>query len=68
LLEIGQKHQIAPSLIHKWKEEFFEKAHTVFESNKENQEQDRKMKHYEHVIAKITTQNDFLEKVLAVTR
>jgi putative transposase len=68
LVEISKEQNLAPSLLHKWKEEFFEKAHTIFEVGKDETDKDRKMKHYEHVIAKITTQNDFLEKVLAVTR
>ena len=68
LLEVGKKHNITPSLIHKWKEHFEQKASTVFNIGKEEQEMDRKIKHYEHVITKITTQNDFLEKVLAVAR
>jgi putative transposase len=67
-IESSKKHDIAPSLIYKWRDEFLEKAHTAFEVNKEDQVMDRKLKHYEHVIAKITTQNDFLEKVLAVTK
>ncbi len=68
LVDISKEQNLAPSLLHKWKEEFFEKAHIVFEKNQDNAEIDRKMKHYEYIITKITTQNDFLEKVLAVTR
>ena len=67
-LEASKKHDIAPSLIYKWRDEFLEKAHAVFEVSKEDKEIDKKIKHYEHVIAKITTQNDFLEKILAVTK
>lgn len=44
------------------------KVATLFETNKDESEKDKKMKHYEYVIAKLTTQNDFLEKVLAVAR
>jgi transposase len=67
-LEASKKYAIAPSLVYKWRDEFLEKAHTAFEVSKEDKEIDRKVKHYEHIIAKITTQNDFLEKVLAVTK
>lgn len=68
LVDISKEQNLAPSLIHKWKEEFLSKAHSVFEVGKDESDKDRKMKHYEHIITKITTQNDFLEKVLAVTR
>lgn len=67
-LEASKKHNIAPSLVYKWQEEFLSKASTIFETNKTEAEKDRKMKHYEHVIAKITTQNDFLDKILTATR
>lgn len=68
LVDISKEQNLAPSLIHKWKEEFIEKAGTIFENKNEENEDKRKIRHYEHVITKITTQNDFLEKVLAVTR
>ena len=67
-LEASKKHEIAPGLIYKWRDEFLAKASTVFETNKDESEKDKKVRHYEYVIAKLTTQNDFLEKVLAVTR
>ena len=67
-LEASKKHEIAPSLIYKWQDEFLAKASTLFETGKDESEKDKKVKHYEYVIAKLTTQNDFLEKVLAVTR
>ena len=68
ILEISKIHNLTPSLVHKWKEHFLSQASTVFDQSKENQEQERKIKQYEHVISKITTQNDFLEKVLLVVR
>ena len=67
-VEIGKKYEIALSLIYKWRDEFLAQASTLFETNKGESEKDKKVKHYEYVIAKLTTQNDFLEKVLAVTR
>lgn len=67
-IEASKKYEIAPGLIYKWRDEFLEKAPTVFETNKDESEKDRKVRHYEYVIAKLTTQNDFLDKVLAVTR
>ena len=68
LVDISKEQNLAPSLIHKWKEEFLVKAHSIFETNKDESNKDRKMKHYEHIISKLTTQNDFLDKVLATTR
>lgn len=67
-LEAGKKHEITPSLIHKWQNSFLDKAPAVFDTNKDESEKDKKIKHYEHIITKLTTQNDFLEKVLAVAK
>jgi transposase-like protein len=67
-LEASKNNNIAPSLVYKWQEEFLAKALHVFATQKGDTEKDKKLRHYEHVISKITTQNDFLEKVLAVTK
>jgi hypothetical protein len=42
--------------------------YTVYETKSEDLETVRKIQKYEHVIAKLTTQNDFLDKVLAQLR
>jgi transposase-like protein len=68
LLEASKQHNIVPSLLHKWKDQFLGSAHTIFEQSGIETEQDRKLKKCEHVIAKLTTQNDFLDKVLASLR
>jgi len=67
-LEAGKKYAITPSLIHKWQDSFLEKASSVFDTNKDESEKDKKIRQYEYVITKLTTQNDFLEKVLAVAK
>ncbi len=67
-LEAAKKHEIAPSLIYKWRDEFLEKAPQVFETDKDESEKDKKLKTYEHVIMKMTTQNDFLERILATLK
>jgi transposase-like protein len=67
LQEVCTEHSIVPSLVHKWKERFIKDAHTIFE-DPASTEVDKKVAKYEHVIAKLTTQNDFLEKVLSVTK
>ena len=63
-VNIGRDNKITPSLIYRWKDEFIQKSGRVFESNTVENEKDRKIKKYETVIAKLTTQNDFLDKVL----
>lgn len=68
VVEASQKHQITPSLIHKWRDAFLQKAHLAFEENQVESGKDKKIKRYEYVITKLTTQNDFLEKVLTVTK
>lgn len=67
-LEAAKKYELAPSLVYKWRDEFLAKASSVFETNTTESEKDKKVKHYEYIITKLTTQNDFLEKVLAVTK
>jgi len=67
-LEAAKKYDLAPSLVYKWQDEFLAKAATVFDTNKVETEKDKKVKHYEYIITKLTTQNDFLERVLAVTK
>jgi transposase-like protein len=65
--EVCTEHTIVPSLIHKWRERFMKDAHTIFE-DPTSRALDKKVDRYEHVIAKLTTQNDFLERVLLVTK
>ncbi len=67
-LEASKQNSLAPSLVYKWQEWFNQKAHEVFEVNKGEVEKDKKIKNYEHIISKLTTQNDFLAKVLAVAK
>jgi putative transposase len=68
VIEIGKKYEITPRLIYEWKEVFLEKSKKIFDTKNVESSKDKKIKHYEHVISKITTQNDFLEKVLAVMK
>jgi transposase len=68
VLEISKKEDIAPSLIHSWKDQYLAESHKAFEKSTDETEKDNKIRKYEHVIAKLTTQNDFLEKVLTVTK
>ena len=68
VLEVSREHELSLSLIHKWKDHFLAKAATIFANKHEDNEDRRKIKKYEHVIAKLTTQNDFLDKVLTTLR
>ncbi len=67
-LEVSREHELSPSLIHKWKEHLLTEVSMVFVGKKEDAEDKRKLKKYEHVIAKLTTQNDFLDKVLTTLK
>jgi len=68
VLEISREHELSPSLIHKWKDHFLAEAAMVFTSTKEDNEDRQKIKKYEHIITKLTTQNDFLDKVLTTLK
>jgi transposase-like protein len=68
VLEVSREHELSPSLIHKWKDHFLAEASVVFAGKKEDQGDRQKIRKYEHVIAKLTTQNDFLDKVLTTLK
>jgi len=62
--EIARKYELSPTVLDRWLKQFLSQAPQVFESKNQETEKDKKIKKYEHVITKITTQNDFLERVL----
>jgi transposase len=62
--EVARKYQLSPSLLAKWRDQFLENADKAF-GTEADKAQAKKIKKYEHIITKITTQNDFLERVLA---
>jgi transposase-like protein len=66
--EAAAKHNIVPSLIHKWQTHFLSKAEHIFDTPREETAKEKQLTRYEHVIGKLTTQNDFLERVLAVMK
>lgn len=68
VLEVSRDYDLSTSLIHKWKDHFLKEAAGVFINNNSTSEEQKKIKHYEHVIAKLTTQNDFLDKVLTTLK
>lgn len=63
--ESCRKYGLAPSLLSTWKDMFTKNAVKVFETDRTENEKDSKIKKFEYVIGKLTTQNDFLEHVLA---
>lgn len=65
--ELCKKHNIQTPLLYRWRDEFIKNAASVFKKQPETLESE-KIKNYEHIIAKLTTQNDFLDKVLAIVR
>ena len=67
-LEVSREQELSPSLIHKWREHFLGEAATLFSGKKEDNDDRQKIKKYEHVIAKLTTQNDFLDRVLTTLK
>jgi transposase-like protein len=68
ILEVSKKENLAPSLIATWKDQYLAESYKAFEKSSDETEKDLKIRKYEHVITKLTTQNDFLEKVLLVTK
>jgi transposase-like protein len=68
LLEATKKYDVVPSVIQRWKDRVLDEAHKLFEDKAAESDKDKKIKRYEHIITKITTQNDFLERVLEVTK
>ena len=61
--QICSEHGIAYSLLVTWKDSFLRNAHKAFGKQEESLELE-KIKKLEYVISKLTTQNDFLDKVL----
>lgn len=68
VLEVSREHEIGPSLIHKWKDYFLAEAAIVFAGKAEDKADQQKIRKYEQVITKLTTQNDFLDKVLTTLK
>lgn len=64
IVSVAKQYNITPRVIYLWKDDFTKKAVNVFETKRGESEKDKKIKKYEHVISKLTTQNDFLDKVL----
>lgn len=64
LIRTAQKYELSPTVLTRWKDEFLKKASIVFKKDTDELKTEQKIQKYESVIAKLTTQNDFLEKVL----
>ena len=62
--EIARKHDISPSLVSRWLDQAMKTGGTLFDRTESDKTKDKKLKYYEQVISKLTTQTDFLEKVL----
>lgn len=68
ILETSREHNLSTSLIHKWKDQFLKDSAAAFRTDTSQRSDQEKIRKYEHVIAKLTTQNDFLEKVLTTLK
>ena len=68
VLETSREHDIGPALIHKWRDQFIKQSSLVFTSTTADHVEQKKITRYEHIIAKLTTQNDFLDKVLTTLK
>lgn len=64
ITELCRDEDLVPGVIYSWRDQIIASSHLLFNTNKSQNESDEKIKKYEHVIAKLTTQNDFLDKVL----
>jgi transposase-like protein len=64
MVEICKKYQLSPSVLERWRNQFLNNIDKAF-GTQADKEQTKKIQKYEHIITKLTTQNDFLERVLA---
>ncbi len=67
LSELGQKYELAPTQISKWKKEFLANAESIFDNGTKSpkseaeEEKDRFLK----TIGQLKVENDFLKKALS---
>ena len=70
--EIGRRHKLNPTLVHKWKKEAIERMASVFETGRtgggdDSQRADRESELLREV-GQLTLENDFLARGLARSR
>jgi transposase-like protein len=64
ITELCRDEDLVPGVIYAWRDQIITSSHLLFNTNKTENETDLKLKKYETTIAKLVTQNDFLDKVL----
>ena len=62
-VEIANAIGCHPTILKEWKERFLEGAPKIFETKKVGDEKVKRIEALEHLIGKLTVQNDFLKKV-----
>jgi transposase len=63
LMEASQEYGIKDTVLSRWKQEFIERAGTVFEQSKPNG-QEKEIAELERIIGRLTIQLDMAKKVL----
>ncbi len=59
ITELSRDEDLVPGVIYLWRDQLITSSYLLFNTNKSQNESDEKIKKYEHIIAKHTTQNDF---------
>lgn len=62
------RHGISASVLHRWRKQFLENAHTVFDQPKRKQkpEKSESPEYLKRIIGDITVENEILKKALSV--
>ena len=64
LAEIGREHNIHPSQLLRWKEEYYENPGQAFKGNGKTIKEEAKIAELERIVGKLYAENEFLKKVL----
>jgi transposase-like protein len=62
-VELAKEINCHPTIIGTWKDRLLKYAPTLFETQRKENEKDKKIEDLERMIGKLTVQNEFLKKV-----
>ena len=62
--EIARGYDINPNLIGKWKQEFLNKGHTLFEQSNSSENPEKRIEELERMIGKLTVELDLAKNFL----
>ena len=65
LAEAGREYQIKDTVLSRWKQEFLERATTIFEQPQDDQEKDARIAELERMVGRLTMQVEVSKKVLS---